>query len=268
MHVAFATPFRAAARMLAAACPLALGLAQAQETPAGAAHADTKNSTQVDADAWRFQVTPYVWMTGMSGDIRATSNLPTAHVSQSFSDVLSHLDAAAFLSGTARKGRYVFLADASYASLSDSAGLPMGLKAQAHIKQSVVTLAGGYNWQLSSRDSLDALVGLRWWDIRATVQIQPLLQARTQESFVDPIVALRWRHQWADRWSTLVYADLGGFGAGSDFAWQLLAVANYQLRDNIFLSAGYRQLNVDYRHGGRRLDFGMGGPVLGATFRF
>lgn len=55
---------------------------------------------------------------------------------------------------------------------------------------------------------------------------------------------------------------------GSEFTWQLLAVVNYQLRDNIYVSAGYRQLSVDYRSNGRRLDFGMGGPVLGATFRF
>lgn len=55
---------------------------------------------------------------------------------------------------------------------------------------------------------------------------------------------------------------------GSEFTWQLQAVVNYQLRDNIYVSAGYRQLSVGYRSNGRRLDFGMGGPVLGATFRF
>ena len=55
---------------------------------------------------------------------------------------------------------------------------------------------------------------------------------------------------------------------GAEFTWQLLAVVNYQLRDNIYVSAGYRQLSVDYRSNGRSLDFGMGGPVLGATFRF
>lgn len=241
---------------VAAACWLVAGAAQAQQPVA------------TDAEPWRFQLTPYVWMTGLQGHIRVARNAPTAHVSQSFSDVLSDLDAAAFLSGTARKGRYVLQLDASYASLSDTASLPMGLKAQTHIKQSALALAGGTHWQLSPADSLDALVGVRWWNIRASVQVQPLLQAHTQESFVDPIVALRWRHQLNPRWSTLVYGDLGGLGVGSEFTWQLLAVLNYQLRDNVYLSAGYRQLNVDYRHGGRRLDFGMGGPVVGATFRF
>lgn len=232
---------------------------------AGATHA--QESSYV-SDTWRFQVTPYVWMTGLQGDIRPTSNLPTAHVSQSFSDVLSDLDAAAFLNGTARKGRYVMQVDTSYAALSDSASLPVGLSARAKVKQRSLTLLGGYNWQLSPRDSLDAMAGARWWNIRATVQVQPVLQVQTQESFVDPIIAIRWHHQLNPSWSTLVYADVGGLGVGSEFTWQVLAVANYQIRDNIYLSAGYRQLNVDYRNGGRRLDFGMGGPVLGATFRF
>lgn len=257
---------RAVALAAAAAAAIApWGAAQAQGIGPDAAGV---GSPGADTEGWRFQLTPYVWMTGLKGDIRVARNAPTAHVSQSFTDVLNDLDAAAFLNGTARKGRYVLQLDASYASLSDQASLPMGLKAHTKIQQSALTLTGGRNWQLSPADSLDVLAGVRWWNIRASVQLQPLLHTQTRESFVDPIVALRWRHQFTPRWSTLVYADLGGLGVGSDFTWQLLAVANYQLRDNVFLSAGYRQLNVDYRSGGRRLDFGMGGPVLGATFRF
>ncbi len=131
-----------------------------------------------------------------------------------------------------------------------------------------MTLLGGYNWQLSPRDSLDAMAGMRWWNIRANVQIQPVLQAQVHESFADPIFAARWRHQWNQRWSTLLYTDAGGFGVGSEFTWQILAALNYQFRDNIFLTAGYRHMNVKYRGDGTRLDVGMGGPVLGATFRF
>lgn len=70
------------------------------------------------------------------------------------------------------------------------------------------------------------------------------------------------------RWSTLLYRDAGGFGAGSEFTWQLLAVVNNQVRDHLFLSPGYRQLNVDYRYHVQRLNQRMSDPVLGATLRF
>ncbi|WP_262983254.1 hypothetical protein [Paracoccus mutanolyticus] len=43
---------------------------------------------------------------------------------------------------------------------------------------------------------------------------------------------------------------------------------NYQVTDQLYVSAGYRQLNVDYRDGGTRLDVTMAGPILGATWRF
>lgn len=69
------------------------------------------------------------------------------------------------------------------------------------------------------------------------------------------------------RWSTLLYRDVGGFGAGSEFTWQLLTVVNDQVRDHLFLSAGCRQLTVDYRHHVQRLNLRMSGPVLDATLR-
>lgn len=246
---------RCMTRLLASTCWLPLGLAHAQDPLAL-------------GETWRFQVTPYVWMTGLQADIRAAHSLPTAHVSQSFSDVLGNLDAAAFVNGTARKGRYVMQLDMSYAALSDTASLPLGLKARAKVKQNSLTLAGGYNWQLSPRDSVDAMLGVRRWGVKAAVNVPNMLQTQIKESFIDPIAAIRWRHQMGTNWSTLVYADAGGLGAGSELTWQLLAVVNYQIRNNIYLSGGYRHLYVDYRNSGRRLEFGMGGPVLGATFRF
>lgn len=60
----------------------------------GSANAQTDPLTQ--ASAWRIQVTPYVWLIGLTGDLRLSPNLPKVHVSQSFSDVLSDLKAAAF----------------------------------------------------------------------------------------------------------------------------------------------------------------------------
>lgn len=220
-----------------------------------------------DSD-WRFQLTPYVWMTGLDGHIRPFRGAPTAHVDRSFSDVLSHLDAAAFLSGTARKGAYVLQADLSYASTSDGASLPPGLPARAKVRQTSMTMTGGYNWQLGPASSVDLMAGLRLWDIKASVQLAGLASAQSHTSFVDPVAAVRWRHDFAANWSTLLYLDAGGFGLGSEATWQALAAVNYQLRSNLHLSLGYRHLSVNYRDGGKRLDFRLAGPMLGATLRF
>ena len=224
--------------------------------------------TPVETDAWRFQLTPYVWMTGLDGQVRPFNGAPTANVNKSFSDVLDNLDAAAFINGTARKGHYVLQGDFSYAATSDKAALPLGLSAQAKIRQTSMTLTGGRNWALNPQSSLDLMAGLRLWQIKAEVNVPGLASAQSNTSFVDPIVAARWRYDIAPRWSTLLYADMGGLSVGSKFTWQIHGSVNYQVKDNIHLSLGYRQLSVDYRDGGKQLDFSQSGPIVGATFRF
>ncbi len=112
------------------------------------------------------------------------------------------------------------------------------------------------------------MAGLRYWNIQAAVNVPPHASARSPSSFVDPVVAVRWRQTLAPRWSSLVYADLGGFGVGSRSTWQWLALANYRASDNLHLSMGYRHLRVDYGERGRRLDVALSGPMLGATWQF
>lgn len=43
---------------------------------------------------------------------------------------------------------------------------------------------------------------------------------------------------------------------------------NYQVREQLYLSLGYRQLNVDYRKDAQRMDLRLGGPILGLTMQF
>lgn len=242
-----------------AAC--ALGLLAGSQAWAQSAESST-------TEAWRFQLTPYVWMAGLDGKVRPFGGAPTAHMNKSFSEVLDNLDAAAFINGTARKGNYVLQGDLSYAATSEKASLSMGLSPYAKVRQTSLTLTGGRNWALNPQSSLDVMAGLRLWHIKADVGLQGLVSAQSSTSFVDPVLAARWRYDIAPRWSTLVYADMGGLSVGSKFTWQIHGSVNYQVKDNIHLSLGYRHLSVDYRDGGKHLDFSQSGPIVGATFRF
>ena len=74
--------------------------------------------------------------------------------------------------------------------------------------------------------------------------------------------------------SLVLRGDVGGFGAGSDFSWHVLATYNWQIahygRPDGYL--GYRGLSVDYSQGsgntGSKYDVLMQGPVIGATLHF
>ena len=217
-----------------------------------------------------FQVTPYLWATGVGGEIRPFTSAPTVSISTSFSDLIKDLDAAFFVSAYARYGNLVFMGDISASSSSRSGtfrGPGFDLPATGRLRQNSVTALAGYRVVHTQEATFDILGGARFWRVRGAVET-PLRNASRRVSFTDPIIAARANIEIAPGWSGILYADLGGFGVGSRGTAQVLGTVNYQLRENAFLSVGYRHLRVNYHRGGTRFDMRMSGPILGATLRF
>lgn len=252
--------FKTTLRMLAAAAGLAGAMGMA-----GQAAAQSGGDTA-------FQITPYAWATGLGGDL--TVGAQTVAIDKSFSDLIKDLDGAFFVSAFGRYDRLVFLGDLSWSS-SSRAGIlpsppaPLPLPAEGKLRQTSLTLAAGYRISETPGATVDLLGGVRHWRVRAQADVPALgFSATRRDSFTDPIVGARINAAIAPNWSTVLYADLGGFGVGSDFTGQIVATVNYSVSDNLFISAGYRHMHVDYRTGGLRVDARMSGPLLGATWRF
>lgn len=222
-----------------------------------------------------YQITPYAWATGIGGNITPFTGAPTVSISKSFSDLIKDLDAAFFVSAYARHGNLVFMGDIS-ASSSSRSGVtpsppaPAALPATGKLRQTSLTALAGYRVAQTQDATFDILGGFRHWRVRGEVAVPaiPGASAARSVNFTDPIIAARASFQIAPDWSALLYADVGGFGVGSKITAQLLGTVNYQMRENAFLSVGYRHLHVDYRSGGTRFDMRMSGPIIGATFRF
>ncbi|WP_156953419.1 hypothetical protein [Afifella pfennigii] len=64
-------------------------------------------STPAHAQDWEFQVTPYAWLSGLSGDVGTIPGLPAGSVDLSFGDILDDLDFAGMLLASARNGPWV-----------------------------------------------------------------------------------------------------------------------------------------------------------------
>ncbi len=222
---------------------------------------------------WSAQVSPYVWASGIGGSIRPFTGAPTIEFNESFSEVLENLDAAVFVSGYARRDRFVLLGDFSYVSSSRSGiALVPGVgpaPASGRLRQISATLAGGYRVVSEPGVNVDVLGGLRSWSVRGVVDIAGGALSRSQGlEFTDPILAVRIHIVPASRWSAVLYGDIGGFSVGSKLTAQWLGTANYSFNDRLYLSAGYRHLELDYRDSGARIDVRMSGPLVGATWRF
>lgn len=222
-----------------------------------------------DAGAWTMQITPYVWGSGIDGNATPFTGAPTISFERSFSEVLEDLDGAFFLSGFARRDRFVLLGDFSYASSSKQGRVPPGIPAEGELRQTSLTLAAGYRVADAPGMTIDVLAGARQWRIRSSVDV-PLagISRSPSETFADPVVAIRANFALAARWSALLHADAGGFGVGSDNTSQLFGTVNYAISDKAYVSGGYRRLNVDYSSGGTRADITLDGPLLGFTWRF
>lgn len=236
-----------------------------------AAFAAAPVAAQEDAreGEWTGQVTPYLWGSGLGGTLTPFSGAPTVRIDKSFSEVLEDSEGAFFLSAYARRDRRVLLGDFSYAASSKQGRVPPGLPAEGELRQRSLTLAAGWRVHQGERLAVDVLAGLRQWDVRTEVRVPLAGLARSPgESFTDPLLAVRGNVALAPRWSLIGYADVGGFGVGSEQTWQWLATVNYLHGERWAFSAGLRQLSVDYREGGTRIDATLAGPLLGVSWRF
>ena len=239
----------------------ALAVALAAAAPAAA---------QTSGSDWSGQVTLYGWGAGVGGEFTPFTGAPTLEFDASLGEVLEDLDAALFVTGLARRGDLVLLGDFTYTSSSRDGLVPPGVPASGEVTLTSLTLAAGRRFDAGKGTTFDVLGGLRGWDIGGSVSVPAAgVDEAPGATFVDPVVAARFNTELSPRWSVIGYADLGGFGVGSQFTWQAALTANYRATERLYISAGWRHLYLDYEGGsGTEFQGSLSGPLLGATWRF
>jgi hypothetical protein len=166
--------------------------------------------------------------------------------------------------------RWVLSSDVIYVNLEDSVDVAQG-SVTATVRQTLLEVAGGY--RVSPAVAL--LVGARWVDLSSGLRYSgPLVEdgGDVSKSWVDPFVGAHVTAPLGERWWLGVHGDIGGFGVGSDLAWQAYADIGYRASDLVSIIFGYRAIDIDYEEGGGRdyfhYDLQIAGPQLGVVFRF
>ena len=99
-----------------------------------------------------------------------------------------------------------------------------------------------------------------------------LIDRRSSEDWLDPYVGLRLTAPGTRKWRLAFTGSVGGFGVGSDFAWQVLPEVGYRVSRTFELAGGYRAISMDYANDDATPAFAYDvttyGPQLGLRFRF
>jgi len=232
-------------------------------------------SPPAQPSGWQFTAGPYLWMAGLKGDMGVVEEVEPVAVDLSFIDILGALKFAAMGTFEARNGRFVGTADLMYLSMGASDDIEIRevdfLDVELDSKTFITTLTAGYRAVDQDRLSLDVFAGGRINSMKTSLDLdgpQRSFSGSRTETWLDPVVGLRFKSRLGQRWSLETYGDIGGFGVGSHRTWQLHGLVQYDLSSRWALSAGWRHLKIDYEDNGFVFDAAMDGPILGAIYRF
>jgi hypothetical protein len=266
----------------------------------------------VDPDSWRYNAVAYAWLMGVTGTTTVRGQVIDTNAT--FIDLMQKSNTLGGLMGyfEANKGFAGLYLDVIYSKLNFGAsqlgyrnplpGLRITTSASAGLTYELFTAEVGGIFEVAkwahsetSFTALDALAGFRYWNnsLAATFDADATFDVgrrftRFERSFglavarsdvmqwVDPLIGIRLRHQFTPHQDVALRGDIGGFGLGSQFAWQALAVYgyNWDLDGGRKLAAviGFRALGINYSTGWGNdytsLNLVLYGPVVGASFRF
>ena len=240
---------------------------------------------------WEFHIAPYLWAISMHGN--ATVKGFDFDVDLDFNEIWDELNFALMLEYEARKGPWGLWGNTIYANLGDNnASGSLGL---TDIDPTINVLwqgLGGYyrlgTWDLSDAPgkktptvTVDTYAGLRYTYLDLKLKFKGAFRDRVNDvsdnkSWVEPLVGARTIWGLSERWTVTLAGDIGGFGMGSDFAWDAFGLIGYRFglfgENNARVLAGYRALSQDYTDGSGRdkfkWDITMHGPILGLYIGF
>ena len=214
---------------------------------------------------WQFRVTPYVWVPSLHMDTTLGNGLATS----SETEVLEILDFALLLTGEARKGDWGLLAEFNYLDLSNDFSFAGSIvQGESDLQGIMGGLAVAYRFAGDEAANADLFGGFRIWSLDAKADFRILPSVSRSTTFVDPIIGVRGSYDVTDEIFLTGLAEIGGFGAGSDLQWEVIARVGYQFNDMLAAGIGYRHLALQVDRDQVDIDAALTGPFLALDVTF
>jgi len=232
--------------------------------------ASTAEDTLSKENNWEFNLAPlYLWAVNVDGDLTVMGN--NQQLQGDFKEIASNLEGifTVHFEGMHKSG-FGFLTDVEYLNLGGQQTTPGPAPLTLDVDFTLVMaeLAGIYRLNLNE-NALDLIYGGRYYGLDTEIDVignPPKINK--DKDWVDAMLGARYIWTITDKWDFLARGDIG-FG-GSELAWNLAGVFNYQPWQHVTLLFGYRYMDVDYEDGSGadlfKYDVSMHGPLLGLNF--
>ena len=227
---------------------------------------------------WTYEIAPYGWLPGIKGDA-ALFGSPPLEVDVKFLDLLEAIDWSNFpplvmLKGEVRNDRFGLFADVIHMALEvdTSTPGPVFSSATLNLEITLATALGFYRVAEEGESHLDVLAGGRLWSVDADLGlgagILAGVSASDDETWVDPVIGIKGQYGFNDKVFVKGWGMIGGFGASSEFMWDVFGGLGYQVSDWFAATAGWRHIGVDYQKGAFLFDVDIDGPMIEGSFKF
>ena len=253
-----------------------------------------------DPNDWQYSFAPFLWVPSVDADVNVSGTTLGPAQADASTGLLEAFEFGFLAHAEARKDRWGLFAEGIYLRLSPEAqtgpvslgpASSSGFNLKMEIEASILELGGFYvvgQRELTDRGvegpqvSLEVLLGVRYTaldiDTRVSGSISGPLGALSRQvsadmspnlDLWDPIIGARALFELDPKWMLGVRGDIGGFGAGSEFVWNITGEVTYRAWENVDLLAGYRVLSYDLEsQGGIDLDLTLHGPVFAVVIHW
>lgn len=232
---------------------------------------------------WTYLVEPYILFPNMKGTI-GLGNLPNAEIDASTNDILGNLKMGFMLNLEATNGIWAVGSDVLYMKLGAEKvrsrelinGVVISASGEMQAKQTGWELFGFRRVTPWLELGLGGLISSISTDLELNLPEigggTTLIRKSKSQTWIDPMIIARVKSNTEQKFVYQFRGEIGGFGIGSDFAWQIQAYAGYKFSKLFELTGGYRIISLDYDSGSGENRFmynvDTSGPVIRFGFRF
>ena len=202
---------------------------------------------------WGYRIEPYLMFPAMNGGT-GVAGLPLADVDASASDIFSKLKMGFMLNLEASNGTWAINSDFLYMDLEQD------LAASTLINGGDVS-AKQLGWEVAGLRRVSPWLEFGIGGLLNSIELEMNVDqkqigggsvnrsGKRSKTWLDPMLITRMTTPGSKKFYGQLRAEMGGFGIGSTFAWQVQGIAGYRFSKTFDISLGYRAISLDYQDG-------------------